>query len=261
LVAKLISEAKMVAKIAHPNIVTIYDAVDSKEIAFIAMELIDGISLEDYLRGGNTTLPLQTVALATGLLRGLSEAHKRSIIHRDIKPNNVLLGYNGSIKLSDFGIAGLKSQNLTGTSGLVIGSPGYIAPEVISDNKYSEVSDIFAVGVLMYRCLIGYNPFRGPSIKDVLSATRRLTPTPPHEINPEIPESLSNTVMSLLIKDPTKRPNSAAMVAETLEQALGVQKWVPQFFYNAPSTKESDVTVTAILPDTLTRKLLRANNE
>jgi len=97
LVTKLIGEAKMVAKIAHPNIVTIYDAVDSQEIAFIAMELIDGISLDDYLHGGNTILPLQTVALATGLLRGLSEAHERSIIHRDIKPSNVLLGYNGSI--------------------------------------------------------------------------------------------------------------------------------------------------------------------
>lgn len=260
LVTKLISEAKMVAQIAHPNIVTIYDAVDSQEIAFIAMELIEGISLDDYLSGGNTVLPLQTVALASGLLRGLSEAHERSIIHRDIKPSNVLLGYNGSIKLSDFGIAGLKSQSVSGMS-RVIGTPGYIAPEVISGSKYGEVSDIFAVGVLLYRCLIGYSPFRGPSVKDILKATRSQSPTPPHEINPEIPEALSNLVMSLLIKDPLKRPNSAAMVAETLERALGVQKWKPQFFHDAPQTNDSDGMVTAIMPDTLTQKLLRANNE
>ncbi|MDH3768275.1 MAG: serine/threonine protein kinase, partial [Gammaproteobacteria bacterium] len=109
LVAKLVKEAKLVAKITHPNIVTIYDAVDAQETAFIAMELIDGISLNDYLRRSRTILPLQTVALATGILRGLGEAHHRSIIHRDIKPGNVLLGYNGSIKLSDFGIASLTS--------------------------------------------------------------------------------------------------------------------------------------------------------
>jgi serine/threonine-protein kinase len=210
------------------------------------------------LHGGNTLLPLQTVALATGLLRGLSEAHERSIIHRDIKPSNVLLGHNGSIKLSDFGIAGLKSQNLTGMSG-VIGTPGYIAPEVITGSEYGEVSDIFGVGVVLYRCLVGYPPFRGPSVKDILKATRDQAPTPPHEINPEIPESLSTLVMSLLIKDPLKRPNNAAVVADTLERTLGVQKWVPRFFYDAPQAQDTIGTGTSILPDTLTQKILRVN--
>ncbi len=170
------------------------------------------------------------------------------------------MGFNGSIKLSDFGIASIKSQSLTGVS-RVIGSPSYIAPEIIVDNKYSEVSDLFAVGVLLYRCLIGYCPFRGPSIKEILKATRRVTPTAPHAIDPKIPESLSNIVMSLLIKDPTKRPNDAAMVADTLEREFGVQKWAPQFLHDTPVTQESGAKATAIMPDALTEKLLRANNE
>jgi len=99
------------------------------------------------------------------------------------------------------------------------------------------------------------------SAKHILSATRSMTPTPPHEINPEIPEVLSNVIMSLLIKDPAQRPNSAAMVAETLERALGVQKWEPHFLVDDPKSGETSATVTTILPDTLTRKLLRANNE
>lgn len=260
LVDKLISEAKIIAKITHPNIVTIYDALDSNEIAFIAMELIHGISLDEYLGSGRSIPPLQAVALASGLLKGLSEAHARSIIHRDIKPSNVLLGYNGSIKISDFGIAALKSQSMAGRS-TVIGTPGYIAPEVISENKYGEASDIFAVGVLLYRCLIGYKPFRGPSSIDTLKATLSVAPTPPHQINHGVPESLSTIVMSLLIKDPAKRLSSAAVVAETLERALGTHKWMPDFLEETPADDEPVAAATAILPDTGTRKLLRANNE
>ncbi|MBT8092164.1 MAG: serine/threonine protein kinase [Gammaproteobacteria bacterium] len=260
LVEKLISEAKIIAKIAHPNIVTIYDALDSKEIAFIAMELIEGISLSDYLRSGRSILPLQTVALADGLLKGLGEAHAHSIIHKDIKPSNVLLGYNGSIKLSDFGIAGLKSQKMTGGS-VVIGTPGFIAPEVISDNHYSEASDLFAVGVLLYRCLIGYNPFRGPTSMEILKATRSVAPTPPHEMNPDIPKPLSNIIMSLLIKDPSRRPTSAALVEETLQRAMGIHNWAPHFLDDTQSARKAAATVTALLPDTSTRKFIRADHE
>ena len=260
LVAKLVKEAKIVAKIIHPNIVTVYDAVDAQEIAFIAMELIDGISLDDYLYHCRTIPPLQTVALASAILRGLNEAHRRSIIHRDIKPSNVLLGYNGSIKLSDFGIASLTSQNLENDS-RVIGSPGYIAPEIIFENAYSETSDMFAVGVLLYRCLIGDSPFRGVSAKDVLKKTGVYEPMSPREIDGSIPEPLSNVVMSLLTKNPLMRPSNAAMVADSLEKALGVQRWAPQFSDDSSNDGEYAGAVTEILPDTVVRKMRLTNNE
>ncbi len=260
LVAKLVTEAKIVAKIIHPNIVTVYDAVDAQEIAFIAMEFIDGISLEDYMQRSTTIPPLQAVALATAILRGLAEAHRRSIIHRDIKASNVLLGYNGSIKLSDFGVASLTSKNVMRASH-VIGSPGHIAPEIIYKSAYSEMSDMFAVGVVLYRCLVGDSPFRGASIKQTFTLTAAYEPPPPCEIDRKIPESLSNVVMSLLAKNPLKRPNNAAMVADSLEKALGVQRWEPHFSDDIPKIGENAGLITEMLPDTVVRKMMLANNE
>jgi len=260
LVAKLVKEAKIVAKIIHPNIVTIYDAVDAQEIAFIAMEFVDGISLEDYLQRYTTIPPLQAVALATSILRGLGEAHRRSIIHRDIKASNVLLGYNGSIKLSDFGVASLTSKTFRVDS-YVIGTPGYIAPETIYKSAYSEMSDMFAVGVLLYRCLVGDSPFRGASIKQTFSLTGAYEPPPPCKLNRNIPEPLSNVVMTLLSKNPLMRPNNAAMVADSLEQALGVQKWAPNFSNDISKVGEHVGLVTEMLPDTVVRKMKLAKNE
>ncbi|MBT8083865.1 MAG: serine/threonine protein kinase [Woeseia sp.] len=258
LVTKLVEEAKIVAKIIHPNIVTVYDAVDAKEIAFIAMELIEGISLEDYLRHYETVPPLQTVALAAAILRGLSEAHRRSIIHRDIKPSNVLLGYNGSIKLTDFGVASLTSKNPE-SGQMIIGSPGYIAPETISTNVYSEMTDMFAVGVMLYRCLAGCSPFRGANFKQTFKLTRLYNPPAPHTMDPNIPESLSNLVMGLLAKNPLKRPNNAAMVADSFEQALGVQRWEAHFADDIPRGGDHAGSVTEMLPVTEIRNMKMAN--
>jgi len=256
LVAKLVIEAKIVAKISHPNIVTVYDAVDAQEIAFVAMEYIDGISLEDYLQRYATIPPLQTVALATAILRGLGEAHRRSIIHRDIKASNVLLGYDGSIKISDFGVASLTSKNIGGES-RVIGSPGHIAPEIIYKNAYSEMSDMFAVGVVLYRCLIGDHPFKGASLKQTFTLTNVYEPPPPHELDRDIPESLSNVVTSLLAKNPLMRPNNAAMVADSIEKALGVQRWEPHFSKEFPHAGEGAGLLTEMLPATAVRKMMR----
>jgi len=260
LVTQLVKEAKIVAKIIHPNIVTVYDAVDAQEIAFIAMEYVDGISLNDYLQGSATLPPLQTVALATAILRGLGEAHRRSIIHRDIKASNVLLGYNGSIKLSDFGVASVTSKNFSGDSH-VIGSPGHIAPEIIYESAYSEMSDMFALGVVLYRCLIGDSPFKGATIKQTITLTNAYQPPPPCKLDRNIPESLSNVVMSLLAKKPLMRPNNAAMVADSLEKALGVQRWEPHFSDDIPKAGENAGMITEMLPATIVRKMRLANNE
>ena len=260
LVAKLVKEAKIVAKLIHPNIVTVYDAVDAQEIAFIAMEYIDGISLDDYLQRHKTIPPLQTVALATAILRGLGEAHSRSIIHRDIKASNVLLGYSGSIKLTDFGVASLTSQNFR-DDGTVIGTPGFIAPEVFHKGAYSEMSDMFAVGVVLYRCLVGINPFKGASLKQTFNLTGKYEPPSPNKMDSSIPQSLSNIVMSLLAKNPNMRPNNALMVADSIEKSLQVQKWEPQFFDDMPKAGKYAGLTTEILPDTVVRNMRLANNE
>ncbi|MFK8017103.1 MAG: serine/threonine-protein kinase [Gammaproteobacteria bacterium] len=262
LVEKLVAEAKLVAKIVHPNIVTIYDAVDTRETAFIAMELVEGISLRDYLKTCKAMAPMQTVALAAGILRGLAEAHTHGIIHRDIKGGNVLLGYSGSIKLSDFGLASIVGSAMS-DGGSILGSPGYIAPEVIAGRPYTHASDIFSVGVLLYRCLVGFVPFRGPSVAAILNATTATKATPPMDVNADVPEPLSNAVMSLLIKDPMKRPSSALLVIDTIERALGTHAWQPTFAddSNPPVRAETVLPSTMILPDTLVQKHLRTPDD
>jgi len=123
------------------------------------------------------------------------------------------------------------------------------------------MSDIFAVGVLLYRCLIGYNPFRGSKMTDILQATLSSDPKPLHEIQPDIPKPLSNVIMSLMIKDPAYRPNNALMVATALERELGVHEWKPPFYRELKPAREPSDATTTLLPETIIRKHMRAHDE
>lgn len=259
LVSQLVDEAKIVARVVHPNVVTIYDAVDSEKTAFIAMELIDGISLADFLKRHRALSPNQVTALGIALLRGLGEAHKHKIIHRDIKPGNVLLGYNGSIKVTDFGIAG--SVQTKDSDDRVVGSPGYIAPEALDGQIADAVSDIFAVGALLYRCLLGHPAFPGSSVDAILYSTKNIMPKAPHLVDSTIPLALSNIIMYMLQKNPASRPNNATTTADAIEKALGNPHWIPPLSdekIRIHSTEHDPKTT--ILADTIVRKLMEKND-
>ncbi len=258
LAEQLVKEAKLVAKLPHPNIVTVYDAVDADESALVAMEFIDGMSLAEYLSARKSMPVSQVTALAIGMLRGLGAAHKAGIIHRDIKPGNILIGYDGGIKLTDFGIADLLSHSNTNESGQVVGTPGYVAPELLEGAAYSTASDLFAMGVLLYRCATQVNPFSGRTLKQILQSTLSDEPKSPRAINERIPTALSNAILYLLQKNPIARPSDADLIADALEKEFGAQKWVPPIADRAPNSIDASTTTeTRMLPETIIRKHMK----
>ena len=205
------------ARLSHPNVVVVYDFAEPPDAGFIAMEYVEGMSLEDLLERRRQLTPEEVIPLAAGIAAGLAAAHSRGIVHRDVKPANVLLGFDGSIKVLDFGIAGFLAQAQAET-GSVFGTPGYVPPESLLGAGHAEPGDLFSLGVLMYNCLAGRLPFRGQDMTKALESTvaGRYEPLAPQV--PGLPDALEALVQQLLKRVPHERPASAAVVAAQLEE-------------------------------------------
>jgi serine/threonine-protein kinase len=214
--SRLLGEAVTVAKFSHPNIVSVYDAEDAGEAAFIAMELVDGVTFEQFLWPEKPLPPGQVAHVGAAVARALAEAHAHDVVHHDVKPANVLLARDGAVKVTDFGI----SQILTDLAhtDAVYGTPGYLPPETLENQTYDFRGDLFGLGAVLYHGLTGQRPFAGKTYREVILRTLEGDVIPPHRLRPEIPEELSRLVMELLARDPSRRPASAAAVAETLQQ-------------------------------------------
>lgn len=218
LVASLVSEAITAASINHPNIVSVFDVEDATQVAFIAMELIEGVSLQSYI-DQRARLPVeQAVVLGAAVARALDAAHTRGILHHDIKPANVLLGFDGAIKVADFGLAAL--INSSASKDNVFGTPGYIAPEAATGMGHDARTDLFALGVLLYEAVTGSNPFERDTARETMIASVMQTPPPLTEriVGDEPLTALSTLVESLMAKKPGDRPQSAAEVALRLDR-------------------------------------------
>lgn len=221
LVESLMAEAITVASVSHPNIVSVYDVEDSAGAAFMAMELVDGVSLQAYLDQRGELDPEQTILLGLAVARGLDAAHTRGILHHDIKPANVLLSFDGAIKVADFGLASLVNDRTA--ENVVFGTPGYIAPEAATGKGRDARTDLFALGVLMYQAATGVNPFERDGPRETMIATVTTTPTPLRQLlqgdaaGTGLLRALSETVESLMQKLPENRPLTAAHVAARLE--------------------------------------------
>ncbi len=217
LIDALTREAVTVARLNHPNVVAVYDLEDAPEGAFIAMELVEGSNLERLLWKRWRLTPGEAVPLAAAIARGLAAAHEKGIVHRDVKPANVLLGRDGSIKVTDFGIAGAVAA-IAPDSEAVFGTPGYIPPESLQGGGHGKAGDLFALGALMFTCLAGRQPFDADRAEDVLWATL-FGPMP--RLRKEVPDLIApveSLVEALLERDPALRPASAAAVAAELER-------------------------------------------
>jgi len=211
----LLAEAVAGAQIVHPNVVAIYDAQESGEIAFVAMEYVHGIGLDRYLENRGRLDWREAVPLGLALARGLAAAHERLLIHRDVKPGNVLLGSDGSIKLSDFGLAQFLGDR-SRSPGRVFGTPGFLAPEALLGQPYDGRCDLFALGVILFRVVCGRYPFPGASFREVIVATVRSPSPSPQHLGTEVDPELAELVCALLIKDPASRLGPAAAVADRL---------------------------------------------
>ena len=217
-------EAQAAANLAHPNIVGIFDWGQAGSTYFIVMELIDGRSMRDVLRSEGALLPRRAAEIGVEVAAALSAAHRAGLVHRDVKPGNILLASNGSVKVTDFGIARAwdDSQELTRT-GAVIGTATYFSPEQAQGAPADERSDVYSMGVVLYEMLTGRPPFSGDSPVAVAYQHVSAAVNPPSSLNPDVPAELDAIVMRALQKDPAHRYQSADEVRADLSAVLAGQ--------------------------------------
>ena len=245
----LMREAVTVAKFNHPNIVAIYDVEDAGEAAFLAMEFVDGMSLENYLARVGTLRIEMAVPLIIQISRGLEAAHNAGVIHCDIKPANILLGRDGGIKVTDFGIA-RSAIRATGNISGTFGTPGYLPPEALDSATFTPMADLFGVGAVFYELLTGEPPHAGRTPQETLVRTATATAVSVRERNKSVPPAIDEIILGLLEKNPQqRRPASARELANALEAIADKHgwKWVaPPLLAEESAISESERETAAI---------------
>ena len=212
------NESKAIAMLSHPNIVKVYDVSFGDMIQYIVMEYIDGITLKEYIDRQGVIEWKDTLHLTTQVLRALQHAHESGIVHRDIKPQNIMLLQDGTIKVTDFGIARFSDKATRTMTDQAIGSVHYIAPEQARGDVTDGKTDIYSVGVMLYEMLTGKLPFEGDSAVTVALMQLQSTPKRPREVNPSIPAGLEQITMRAMEKQPENRYTSAAEMLSDIER-------------------------------------------
>jgi serine/threonine protein kinase len=210
-------EARMAARLGHPNVVQVFDVGQERGRQYIVMEYVAGRTLQDLLRERGSLSADETVSIALQVCAGLEHAHAAGVIHRDVNPCNLLLRTDGQVKIADFGIAReLDGTRLTQT-GLVMGTVGYLAPELATgEHPVSAAADLYSLGTVMYILLTGRNPFAATSPIELVMKQQQGSVTPPSEVAAGVPPRLDAIVLRCLDPDPRRRPISAAALANDL---------------------------------------------
>lgn len=212
------NESKAIAVLNHPNIVRVYDVSFGDMIQYIVMEYIDGITLKEYIEMQGVLDWKETLHLTTQILKALQHAHENGIVHRDIKPQNIMLLQDGTIKVTDFGIARFSSNATRTMTEQAIGSVHYIAPEQARGDKTDGKTDIYSVGVMMYEMLTGQLPFDADSAVSVALMQLQTTAKRPRQINPDIPSGLEEITVKAMQKIPDSRYHSAVEMLSDIER-------------------------------------------
>jgi serine/threonine-protein kinase len=200
---RFLQEARVVGALSHPAIVVLHDFGFEGDRPFLVFEYLDGVRLDAWMRDGHALEALLRVA--GDVLSALEHAHQRGVLHRDLKPANVQVMRDGRAKLMDFGIAQGPGARLT-AAGTVMGTPAYIAPEILEDRGYTAQGDVYAAGLLLYEMLAGTNPFLASSVSATLTRVLTVAPAPLGRLRPDLPVALAAAVMSCLARDPAHRP-------------------------------------------------------
>jgi predicted Ser/Thr protein kinase len=211
-------EAQAAARLSGPYIAAVYDFGRSDGRPFIVMELVRGETLEDRLAREGPLPPPEASRIATQVAEALEEAHRAGIVHRDVKPGNVMLTPAGDVKVMDFGIAAAAWAERVTTSGLVLGTPSYLAPEQAKSEKTTPASDVYALGAMLYEMVAGRPPFIAESPVALALAHIREAPRPLGQVADGVPPNLASASMAALAKDPAERPPSAAAFASMLRE-------------------------------------------
>lgn len=218
------SESRAVTRLSHPNIVEVYDIVSRDKYKYIVMEYVNGITLQEYAEKKKILGIDEAVGCIEQVLSALSEAHANGIVHRDIKPENILIDKNGNVKLTDFGISKTMENDNFNRENVGIGSVYYISPEQASGGRIDLRSDLYSLGVVMYQLLCGRVPFDADSKSAIAMMHITDMPTPPREINPNIPKKLEEVIMRALQKDLKTRYASAKEMRQALLASVGIKR-------------------------------------
>jgi ribonuclease P protein component len=237
---RFLREARAMAAVKSDHIVTVHQVGQKHHTPFLAMELLEGESLEDWLRRRGRPTVAEALRLGIQIGRGLAAAHQRGLIHRDIKPGNIFLECPGGapssdicrVKVLDFGLARIVHNRSHVTEpGVIMGTPGYMAPEQLDGKEVDARCDLFNLGALLYEMTTGRTPFSGDNPMAAMFAALTKVPKPPRELNPELPPALADLIARLLAKEPRDRPASANEVVDNLEavmRALGGTNALPE---------------------------------
>ncbi|HHY47339.1 MAG TPA: Stk1 family PASTA domain-containing Ser/Thr kinase [Firmicutes bacterium] len=234
-------EGQAAASLSHPNVVSIYDVGQDGDKHYIVMEYVRGLTLKEIIRREGALDPGIAAWIAREICYALEHAHRNNIVHRDIKPHNILVTHDGIVKVADFGIARAASTKTITETGTVIGTVSYFSPEQARGAPVSFQSDIYSLGVVLYEMLSGRVPFRGESPIAIAIQHIQEVPAPVRAIRPEVPEGLERVVMKSLEKDPARRFKTAGDMARALEP-----------FVTAPDSLKEEDLPTAILPGPVT---------
>jgi serine/threonine-protein kinase len=215
-------EAETAGRLNHPNIVTIFDAGEEHDLAYIAMEFLKGKDLVPYTKPGNLMPIAKVMDIVARVADALSYAHQNSVVHRDIKPANIMYEpESDAVKVTDFGIARITDSSKTKT-GMVLGTPSYMSPEQLAGKKIDGRSDLFSLGVMLFQMVSGKLPFEGDSMAQLMFKIANESHPHIREFNPQVPECLAAIIDKALTKDNAQRYQTGAEMAADLRACMGL---------------------------------------
>ncbi len=247
--ARFIQEARSAARLAHPNVVNVYDQGQDGDTAYLVMEYLPGITLRELLQEHHVLTTTQATDIMEAILSGLAAAHKNGIVHRDLKPENVLLADDGRIKIGDFGLARAATAN-TATGNALLGTIAYLSPELVVRGVADTRSDIYAVGIMLYEMLAGEQPFKGEQAFQIAQQHANDTVPTPSSKNPRVPIELDELVLWATARDPDQRPRDARVMLDQLLETRAILQ------SDDPATAATAVQRTMVLPSAVA-----ANND